>query len=210
VRNGQLCYDHRMNTHFRPDNLPMTTQAAEGLARRLWTVAEIEAMVQAGIIDEDERFELIEGEVVPMSPKGARHEHISASLLDYITDRKSKAWGIHLESTFRLDVSSFVEPDIIVYDRAIGFNNKNPKNVLLAIEIADSSLSYDRGRKADVYAKFGVREVWVINVKNMETTVFSEPGPGGYTSKKTIKSSEVLYFTFAPELSLKLKDLPLV
>ena len=54
--------------------MPPTTQAAEGLPRRPWTVAEIEAAVAAGIIDEDERFELLGGEVVPMSPKGARHE----------------------------------------------------------------------------------------------------------------------------------------
>lgn len=61
----------------------MTTRAAEGLERRLWTVAEIEAMVQAGIIEEDERFELIDGEVVPMSPKGIRHEVIKGSLLKW-------------------------------------------------------------------------------------------------------------------------------
>ena len=69
-----------MNTHFRPPGLPYATQGAEGLPRRLWTVAEIEAMVQAGIIDGDERFELIDGEVVPMSPKGIRHELIKVSL----------------------------------------------------------------------------------------------------------------------------------
>ena len=61
-----------MNTHFRPPGTPVSTRAAEGLERRVWTVAEIEAMVAAGIIDEDERFELIDGEVVPMSPKGAQ------------------------------------------------------------------------------------------------------------------------------------------
>ena len=68
-----------MNQLFRPPKLSMTTQAAEGLARRRWTVAEIEAMVAAGIIAEDERFELIEGEVVPMSPKGIVHERLKTA-----------------------------------------------------------------------------------------------------------------------------------
>ena len=70
-----------MNEHVA-DFLPMpeTTQAAEGMPRRPWTVAEIEAMVQAGIIAEDERFELIGGEVVPMLPKGGRHEMVKVEL----------------------------------------------------------------------------------------------------------------------------------
>jgi Uma2 family endonuclease len=69
-----------MNEQLRPASFPLTTQAAEGLPRRRWTVAEIEEMVAKGIIAEDERFELIGGEVVPMSPKGARHELIKIEL----------------------------------------------------------------------------------------------------------------------------------
>ena len=69
-----------MNLQLRPPALPATTQAAEGLPRRRWSVAEIEEMVAKGIILEDERFELIGGEVVPMSPKGARHESVKKAL----------------------------------------------------------------------------------------------------------------------------------
>jgi len=63
-----------MNPHPRTETVPTVTHAAEGMPRRSWTVAESEAMVRAGIIDEDERFGLIGGEVVPMSPKSDRHE----------------------------------------------------------------------------------------------------------------------------------------
>src|SRR5436190_22347194 len=69
-----------MNSHLRPAPFPAATQAAEGLPRRRWSVAEIEAMVAKGIIAENERFELIGGEVVPMSPKGNRHELVKAAL----------------------------------------------------------------------------------------------------------------------------------
>jgi Uma2 family endonuclease len=69
-----------MNEQLRPRSFPAATQAAEGLPRRRWSVAEIEAMVANGIILEDERFELIGGEVVPMSPKGNRHELVKKAL----------------------------------------------------------------------------------------------------------------------------------
>ena len=69
-----------MNEQLRPRSLTIATQAAEGLPRRRWSVAEIEEMVAKGIIVEDERFELIGGEVVPMSPKGNRHEVVKAAL----------------------------------------------------------------------------------------------------------------------------------
>jgi Uma2 family endonuclease len=72
-----------MNEQLRRPRLSMTTQAAEGLMRRRWSVTEVEEMVRVGIIAEDERFELIGGEVVPMSPKGIRHERIKGTLAKY-------------------------------------------------------------------------------------------------------------------------------
>ncbi|MGD9656469.1 MAG: hypothetical protein AB7U61_02345 [Methylocystis sp.] len=69
-----------MNPHLRPSDLPLSTQAVEGMPRRCWTIAEIEEMVRVGIIDEGERFELIGGEVVPTSPRWARHEWIKIEL----------------------------------------------------------------------------------------------------------------------------------
>jgi Uma2 family endonuclease len=77
-----------MNEQLRRPDLSMTTQAAEGLMRRRWTVAEIEEMVRAGILTEDEHFELIGGEVVPMSPKGIRHERVKGTLAEYWYPRR--------------------------------------------------------------------------------------------------------------------------
>ena len=98
-----------MNTHFRPPGTPVSTRAAEGLERRVWTVAEIEAMVAAGIIDEDERFELIDGVVVPMPPKGARHEVLKGSLNRWWIRRLPDAYSMIPETTLRLDTKNFLE-----------------------------------------------------------------------------------------------------
>jgi Uma2 family endonuclease len=104
-----------MNIQLRPRGLSVVTQAAEGVERRRWTVAEIEDMVQAGIIDEDERFELIGGEVMPMEPKAIRHEIIKVSLLKWWMRRLISNIEIAQETTFRLSESSFLEPDFVFF-----------------------------------------------------------------------------------------------
>ncbi|MCC6205187.1 MAG: Uma2 family endonuclease, partial [Hyphomicrobiales bacterium] len=93
-----------MNERFQPDLVwPATTQAADGMPRRPWSVAEIEAMVAAGIIRESERFELIGGEVVPMSPKGARHEMVKIDLNEHLQRIKAPDLRVGPETTLRLD-----------------------------------------------------------------------------------------------------------
>jgi Uma2 family endonuclease len=199
-----------MNSHFRPPDLPMTTRAVDDMPRRRWTVAEIEAMVESGVIDEDERFELIDGDVVPMSPKGSRHESYKASLLHFWMKRSTDRYRIIQETTFRLDASSFLEPDFVFYHAKVKVPQLAPSNTLLAVEIADSSLAYDMGRKAKFYARFGVPALWVIDVKTLETHVFEEPTAEGYAAQRVIASTETLAPAFAPELALKLAELPLI
>ena len=104
-----------MNAQLRPANLPLTTQAAEGLPRRRFSVAEIEAMVLAGVIDADERFELIGGEVVPMSPKSVRHEEIKIKLNRFLQRVSPEHLEIAQETTLRLDPATYVELDFCVF-----------------------------------------------------------------------------------------------
>jgi len=199
-----------IHSSFRSADLPMTTRAAEGLPRRRWSVAEIEAMVKAGILLEDERFELIEGEVVPMRPKGIRHEVIKAALNRYWTKRLSEEIALVPETTFHLDEDSFVEPDFVFYRTADGLAKLSPETALLAVEVADSSLAYDLGRKARVYAKMGVREVWVVNANSLVTTLHRQPGPEGYAETPEVAPDEPLRPWFAAELAVTLGALELV
>ena len=170
-----------MNEHVA-DFLPMppTTQAAEGMPRRPWTVAEIEAMVQAGIIAEDERFELIGGEVVPMLPKGGRHEMVKVELNRHFQKTAPDRLTVAQETTLRLDDRSFLEPDFCVFPRAVLPGDMRGHDVLLAVEVSDTSLSYDRGRKLGVYAAFGIPEVWVIEAAGLVTHVHRGLGAEGY------------------------------
>jgi Uma2 family endonuclease len=199
-----------MNEHLRPDRLPGTTQAAEGLPRRRWSVAEIEAMVAKGILDEDERFELIGGEVVPMSPKGARHELVKIALNRFFQRAAPDHLEIAPETTLRLDKDTFVEPDFCVFPRGLDLKALNGGAVLLAVEVAGSSLAYDTGRKSRIYAAYGVREVWVINANTLVTRVFRQMGPRGYKSARNKAYGRRLEPEHAPELAVSLVDLGLV
>src|SRR5687767_9460150 len=104
-----------MNEQVRIRTRSRTTQAAEGLMRWRWTVAEIEAMVEAGIIAEDDRFELIGGEIVPMSPKGIQHETLKAALNDFWVRHLPREFRLVPETTFRMSEDTFVEPDFVFY-----------------------------------------------------------------------------------------------
>jgi Uma2 family endonuclease len=199
-----------MNVQLRPPGLSYVTQAAEGLARRRWTVAEIEAMVIAGIVEREERFELIEGEVVPMSHKGARHELIKVSILEYWMERKLKTIRIAQETTFGLNASSFLEPDFVFFASTTKLIDLSPVNALLAVEVSDSTLRYDTGRKAMLYAAHGLKELWAIDAESLQTHVFSKPSTDGYLERHLVEPTELLSPGFAPEIAVKLAELPLI
>lgn len=183
--------------------------AAEGMPRRAWTVAEIEAMVEAGIIDGDERFELIGGEVVPMSPKGARHEMVKIELNEHLQKTKASDLSIAPETTLRLDEKSFVEADFCVFPRSISPGDMRGYDVLLAIEIADTSLRYDLGRKIGTYAAYGIPEVWVINALTLVTRVHKQLGPEGYHSVAELGPDETIGALRVPSVSVCLSALGL-
>ena len=197
-----------MNEHFRHDSMSLTTRAVDDMPRRRWTVAEIDAMVQAGVIEEGERFELIDGDAVPMSSKGIRHESYKASLLSFWMKAASNAYRIIPETTFRMGDSTFLEPDILFYDGKFRIADLSPATSLLAVEIADTTLAYDRGRKAMIYARHGVPALWVINVNTLQTHVYAEPSTDGYLNMRTFGPDETLAPSFAPELAVKLGELP--
>ncbi|KAB2850022.1 MAG: Uma2 family endonuclease [Hyphomicrobiaceae bacterium] len=178
--------------------------------RRKWSVAEIEAMVKAGIIAEDERIELIGGEVVPMSPKGIRHELVKVALARHWYKRLPDTAELAQETTFRLDEHSFVEPDFVFYRKSDGLAGLKPQTCLLAVEVADTSLDYDLRRKARIYASHGVREVWVINAVSLLTHVHRAPGLDGYGDIREHPADDTLELTFAPHLNVALGRLELI
>jgi Uma2 family endonuclease len=182
----------------RPAPLPTTT-AAEGLPRRRFTVAELEQMVAAGILDEDERIELIGGEVVPMSPKGNHHEVLKTALNLYWARRLPDDLQFATETTFRLSPDTYLEPDFVFYLKATGIPGLN----------ATTALRYDLGRKASLYAGFGIAELWGIDAVKLETRIHREPTPTGYRSILDLPPDQDIVPELGAALSVVLGDLEL-
>jgi Uma2 family endonuclease len=113
------------------------------------------------------------------------------------------------QTTFRLSEDTYLEPDVVIYPRASGIRGLSA-NVLLVVEIADSSLRYDTGRKAALYASFGIRELWVIDAVRLTTRVFREPAVDGYRNAQDFGPTDQLAPLIAPEaFAVRLDELDL-
>ncbi len=194
-----------MNRHVSD----LTTRAAEGLPRRRFTVAELEAMTAAGILEEDERIELIGGEIVPMSPKGNQHEVVKTALMVHWARSLPDDLVFTTETTFRLSADTYLEPDFVFYPKATGIRGLNGETARLVVEISDSSLGYDLGVKAGLYATFGIRELWVIDAVRLVTHIHRDPASGAYRSVLTLPNAERLIPSATPELAVTLSELEL-
>ena len=183
------------------------TQFADGLPRRAFSVADIFRFVEAGVIAEDERFELLGGDIVPMTAKNIRHERVKSAVNFYLADKRRECgFEFAPETTFILSDMTFVEPDFVLYPPG-GLEELSPETALLAIEVSDTSLSYDRGRKAGVYALHGVRELWVIDVRSLSLIVHREPAPEGYADVTEHDGSKSVDARLVDGLSLRLEDI---
>jgi Uma2 family endonuclease len=199
-----------MNELPHPRRLvPATTRAAEGLPRRRWTVAEIDAMVAAGIIDHGERFELIGGDAVPMHLVSGRHELVKGELNRHLQLPTSNVVDAAVSTTLRLDETTFVEPDFTIFPEAVGFEDLRGHAVFLLIEVSDTSLRYDLGRKIGVYAAHGIPEVWVIDAETLVTHVHRKLGAEGYRERFQAKPDETVSAGLAEGGSMNLGALGL-
>ena len=131
------------------------------------------------------------------------------SLDRWIRARPDNCW-LAQETTFRLSEDTYLEPDIVIYPRASGVTGLSRNNVLLVVEISDSSLRFDTGRKAALYASFGIRELWVIDAVRLTTRVFREPAADGYRNAQDFGPTDRITPLIAPEVfALRLDELEL-
>lgn len=198
-----------MNKPFTPPPQRPTTQAADGLPRWRWTVAEIEKMSAEGYFHEDERFELVGGEIVPMSPKGRRHEIIRGELAFRFSRLAPESVFVVSEPQFNLADDTYLNPDILVHPASIKTPDVRGGDALLVIEVADTSLRYDLNTTAPIYAAHGVPEYWVINVGTLTMMMHKNPSARAYGFVQEVAPSDTLVPSLVPAFAVSLGTLEL-
>lgn len=143
----------------------------------LWTVKEYGQLAELGFFD-GKRVELIEGEVIQMSAMGRPHVIALSRTADLLKSVFPSGWYIQTQAPLRFGQRSEPEPDIAVVKGSLeDYPTEHPTTAGLVIEVSDKTLNYDRTRKASLYAKAGIQDYWVLNLKKHQLEIFRKPIP---------------------------------
>jgi Uma2 family endonuclease len=172
-----------------------------------FTASDVRAMLDAGILDDERRYEVIDGEIVEMMVHNPPHIRVKRWLLNELTLQLGRSFWVDSEPTFYLEPDGeFTVPDIMVYPRTLEGHLVRGPDASLVIEVADKSLKKDRGRKARLYARHGVRDYWVVNALTLATTRYADPANGRYGLESEHGPDEILTPLLLDSVRLKLRD----
>ena len=166
-------------------------------------------MGAAGILHEDDRIELIEGELISMAPIGGTHLRL-VNVLSRILGREAGDTAVvSTQNPVVLPPNSEPQPDIVLLPPDFARRNDVPsaRDVLLVIEVADTTLVYDRDVKVPLYARFGIPEVWLIDAQAETVSIYLEPGPKGYRRLLTPAKHAVVTPSRMPGMKVRLSDI---
>jgi Uma2 family endonuclease len=175
------------------------------LDRRLFTVAEYHRMIAAGVFAEDDRLELLQGEIVHMSPIGSRHAACVKRLNHLLTRIFSGRAIVGVQDPVQLSIDSEPQPDLVLLRPRADFYSAahpQPRDVWLVIEVADTSAEPDRTLKIPLYARAGIPEVWLVDLAEQQIEVYREPSGQSYQEKRVVKRGQSLTVHAFPELAL--------
>jgi Uma2 family endonuclease len=176
---------------------------------RPFDAREYHLMIETGIIREGARVELVEGEIVEMAAMGSRHYACVARLNALLTGRLGQAVIIAIQGPVRLMGRSEPEPDVAILEPREDFYARDlpaPENVLLLVEVSDTTLRYDREVKLPLYARAGVPETWIVDLSAETVEVHSRPATGEYRETVRAKRGEIIESKPLPSLRLTVDD----
>ena len=159
-------------------------------ARHRLDVGAYYRMAEAGILTDGHRVELIDGDIIDMAAIGSPHAAVTNRLARLFTRAlQDEAALVNIQSPLRLDAYNEPEPDLMILrPRADDYHASHPTaaDVLLLVEVSETSLAYDRATKLPLYAKFGVPEVWIVDLVSAAVEIYREPKDGAYVSRERL------------------------
>lgn len=177
-------------------------------APRRFTVDEYHRMADAGVFRPDERVELIDGEIVEMTPIGRRHANCVNNLTRLLVTRLGDRAIVSPQNSLQISVRSEPQPDLTVLRRReVSYKDEDAtaSDVLLLIEVADTSIAYDRRVKLRLYAAAGIPEVWIVDAAGEEIEIYRSPG-GFREAQRARQGGTVTPIAF-PDLTLAVADI---
>ena len=180
------------------------------IPKKLFTVAEYYKMAEVGILDPDDRVELLEGEIVEMSPVGPRHINCVNRATNIFAKRLGDRAIVSVQNPLPLSEYSEPQPDIVLLKPRADFYGNDRINwvdSLLVIEISDTTLRRDRDIKLPLYSKAGVVELWIEDLQHETIFVYRDPGPKTYVTTLAFHVGDSISIAAFPDVAFQVRDL---
>jgi hypothetical protein len=178
--------------------------------RQHFTWEEYPGMVETRVLGPDDRVELIEGEIVQRSPIGLRHSLCVAALVDQLVRTVGDRALLWSPNPIRLSPHTMPEPDVVFVQRPLSrYSQGHPvtADVMLLVEVADTSYRYDRYVKLPLYARAGLPEAWIIDLNHDAVEVFRTPSPTGYASMQRMERGETVAALAFPDVVFRVAEI---
>jgi Uma2 family endonuclease len=178
------------------------------LPRRALSVAEFHRMGEVGLLGPDERLELIHGDIVTMAPIGGPHLHLVNVLAQLFSMQFGRSALVSVQNPVSLPPDNEPQPDIAILRPECWARAAVPcaADVLLVVEVADTTLARDRDVKIPLYARHGIPEAWLFDVAAESVTVYRDPSPGGYRSAQTLARDAMVSPLQRPDVAISLGE----
>ena len=190
------------------DLVEETTQVE--MKRRRFTVADFLRLAEIGFLADDERVELIRGEIIEMSSISEGHASTVMRLVSLLSRMFGQRALLSVQNPVQLDDATLPQPDVALLrprDDFYGQRHPGPEDTLLLIEVSDTTLTYDRRVKTALYSAAGVMEYWIINLQKRQIEVYREPQSEGYRTMTRYAPGEMLSPLAFPDINLKVDEI---
>jgi Uma2 family endonuclease len=179
-------------------------------AKHRFSVEEYYRMAETGVLHPDARVELLNGEIIDMSPIGPFHGGVVNYLNEVFTAACRSRWRTTIQNPVRLDDHSEPQPDLVLAKPAPDFYRKRhpqPGDVFLLVEISDTSLTLDHEDKLPAYGRAGITEVWIVNLADLTVEIYREPHFTGFGSKTVLRSGDQAKPQAFPDVAVDVAEL---
>jgi Uma2 family endonuclease len=179
-------------------------------AQHRFSVKEYYRMAETGVLPPDARVELLDGQIIDMSPIGPFHGRVTKFLNQLFSSTSQGRWIVSVQDPAQLDDYSEPEPDLMLLKPSADFYGKRhpqPEDVFLLVEISDTSLEKDQDVKLPAYARSGIAEVWIVNLNDQTIEVYRQPHFTGYSSKTILGAGDKASPQAFPDVALDVAEL---